>query len=165
MEHGHRPWFTLSTPSISHAPWATAGLSKGTTLVWVIEKGFFIFVTQSVQWSLWGSYVWPTVFSFSWDSPHSLPTSYISFPLFKVKSNMHWLFFLLHICFVFRASLNDEWNSRMSIFKLNYAPNTASCQRCVFVTHKFWSRGCNIQCVTMSQNNFVFLNIFNSQSI
>lgn len=64
MGHGHRPWFTLSTPSISHAPGATAGLSKGTTLVWVIEKAFFIFVTQSVQWSLWGSYVWPTVFCF-----------------------------------------------------------------------------------------------------
>lgn len=40
MEHGHRPWFTLSTPSISHAPGATAGLSKGTTLVWVIERPF-----------------------------------------------------------------------------------------------------------------------------
>lgn len=64
MEHGHRPWFTLSTPSISHAPGATAALSKGTTLVWVIEKAFFIFVTQSVGWLLRGSYVWPTGFLF-----------------------------------------------------------------------------------------------------
>lgn len=52
MEHGHRHWFTLSTASISHAPRATAGLSKGTTLVRVIERPFFIFVTQSVQWLL-----------------------------------------------------------------------------------------------------------------
>ena len=66
MGHGHRPWFTLSILSISHAPRATAGLSKGTTLVWVIEKAFFIFVTQSVQWSLWGSYVCPTFFFFSY---------------------------------------------------------------------------------------------------
>lgn len=55
MEHGHRHWFTLSTASISHAPGATAGLSKGTTLVRVIERPFFIFVTQSVQWLLWES--------------------------------------------------------------------------------------------------------------
>lgn len=42
MEHGHRRWFTLSTASISHAPGATAGQSKGTTLVRVIERPFHL---------------------------------------------------------------------------------------------------------------------------
>lgn len=67
-------------------------------------KAFFIFVTQSVQWSLQGSYVWPARFF----PPLTL------FTFFTYKLFSHWkvifeLFLIIVLCHLQRQFRLKDW--------------------------------------------------------
>lgn len=84
-------------------------------------KAFFIFVTQSVGWSLRGSYVWPTGFHFFLETLPilRLQTSISFSPFFFIKLN------LLFICFIILLKWRSYYlTDCFSQKKLDYSVST-----------------------------------------